>query len=285
MPTALEKPDVPQRIVLNGVSWEYYEQTLKEIGNQPIRVSYLDGMMELMSPLPKHEGLASAIGDLVKALTEELDIPRKAYRSTTFRLEPKAAGSEPDECFYFHETDSVTGMEQFNPSVHRAPDLWIEVDLFSSSVAREVIYARLGVPEIWRYSGDRLIVRLLTPQGVYVDCANQPRISVSSDRRVFPVRRKDDPKQQRDAHTARVPGMGPPPAEMMVAQVLVSLIMRAAAWPSCFRLSASSLDPQFLAQSGGPGRRFRRSEISGCFSLRRECRAGLFHCASARSPA
>jgi Uma2 family endonuclease len=169
MPTALEKPDVPQRIVLNGVSWEYYEQTLKEIGNQPIRVSYLDGMMELMSPLPKHEGIAGAIGDLVKAFTEVLDIPRKAYRSATFRREQKSAGSEPDECFYFHETASVTGMERFDPLVHRAPDLWIEVDLFSPSVAREAIYARLGVPEVWRFSEDKLTVRLLTPEGVYTD--------------------------------------------------------------------------------------------------------------------
>ena len=60
-------------------------------------------------------------------------------------------------------------MSRFNPRIHRAPDLWIEVDLFSPSVPREPIYARLGVPEVWRYTREQLIVRILTAEGVYAD--------------------------------------------------------------------------------------------------------------------
>ena len=38
----------------------------------------------------------------------------------------------------------------------------IEVRIFlSPSIPREPIYARLGVPEIWRFDGERLTVRLL----------------------------------------------------------------------------------------------------------------------------
>jgi Uma2 family endonuclease len=62
-------------------------------------------------------------------------------------------------------------MKRFDPLTHRPPDLWIEVDLLSPSVPREPIYARLGVPEVWRYSDNRLSVRLLTPDGLYVDSA------------------------------------------------------------------------------------------------------------------
>ena len=62
-------------------------------------------------------------------------------------------------------------MKRFDPLVHRAPDLWIEVDLLSPSVPREPIYARLVVPEIWRYSGNRVTVRLLTAAGAYADSA------------------------------------------------------------------------------------------------------------------
>jgi Uma2 family endonuclease len=171
MTTALDTPDVPQHIVLTGVSWSYYEQTLAEIGNQPIRVAFLDGVMELMSPLPEHEGRKRALADLIAILATECQIARKSFGSTTFRREEKAAGSEPDECFYFHDIDSVKGMERFDPLVHRAPDLWIEVDVLSPSVPREPIYARLGVPEVWRHSGARLTVRLLTAEGVYVDSA------------------------------------------------------------------------------------------------------------------
>jgi hypothetical protein len=75
------------------------------------------------------------------------------------------------------EIDSVKGMKRFDPLLHRAPDLWVEVDVLNPSVPREPICARLGVPEIWRYSGDRLTVRLLTPAGVYAD---------SSDSLAFP---------------------------------------------------------------------------------------------------
>ena len=162
---------VQQRIVLHGVSWSYYERTLTEIGNQPVHVAFLDGVMELMSPLPEHEGPKLAIGNLVVALAVECQIPFKSFGSTTFRREEKHAGSEPDECFYFNDIDSVKGMKRFDPLVHRAPDLWIEVDLLSPSVPREAICARLGVPEIWRYTRDRLAVRLLTAGGVYADSA------------------------------------------------------------------------------------------------------------------
>jgi Uma2 family endonuclease len=169
MPTVVGEISRPQHIVLAGISWSYYERTLEEIGNQPIRVAYLDGVMELMSPLTEHEGIKKATADLIAQLTAERGIPRKSFGSTTFRREEKAAASEPDESFYFHDIDSVKGMKRFDPLVNRAPDLWIEVDLLNPSVPREPIYSRLGVPEIWRYSRNRLIVRLLAADGVYAD--------------------------------------------------------------------------------------------------------------------
>ena len=58
-------------------------------------------------------------------------------------------------------------MKHFDPAMHRSPDLWIEVDLLSTSVPREPICARLGVPEIWRYSEGRLTVRLLGANRTY----------------------------------------------------------------------------------------------------------------------
>lgn len=132
---------VVQHLVLTGVSWSYYEQTLREIGSQSISVAFLDGVMELRSPLPEHEGVKDAIGHLTVTLTTEWGIPRKSFGSATFRQEDKAAGGEPDGCFYFHEIDSVRGMKRFDPLIHRPPDLWIEVDLLNPSVPREPICA------------------------------------------------------------------------------------------------------------------------------------------------
>jgi hypothetical protein len=57
MLTTLDSRDAPQHFVMSGVSWEYYEHTLEQIGDRPIRVAFLDGVIELMSPLPEHDAV------------------------------------------------------------------------------------------------------------------------------------------------------------------------------------------------------------------------------------
>ena len=59
-----------QHFVFEDASWELYEKLLGDIGNRPIRVTYDDGRMEIMSPLPEHERL-SVDGD---ALLAELSV-------------------------------------------------------------------------------------------------------------------------------------------------------------------------------------------------------------------
>jgi hypothetical protein len=43
------------RIVLRGIGWKGYQSLRKLVGDQPIRLTYDRGDIELMSPLPKHE--------------------------------------------------------------------------------------------------------------------------------------------------------------------------------------------------------------------------------------
>ena len=114
MTMLVDLPD-QQHIVLRGVSWSYYEQTLKEIGDQPIHVAFLDGAMELMSPLPEHERPKKAIANLIVVLAMERRIPLNCFGSTTFRREEKSAGSEPDECFHFNDLDAIKVTTRFNP--------------------------------------------------------------------------------------------------------------------------------------------------------------------------
>ena len=46
-------------------------------------------------------------------------------------------------------------------SVHPAPDLIVEVDITSLSTGRQNIFAAFGVPEIWRFDGEKMqILRL-----------------------------------------------------------------------------------------------------------------------------
>jgi Uma2 family endonuclease len=58
-------------------------------------------------------------------------------------------------------------MKDFEPDAYPPPDLAIEVDITRRSIAREPIYAALGVPELWRYDGKRLHVLKLTAAGTY----------------------------------------------------------------------------------------------------------------------
>jgi len=147
-----------QHLVLDGISWAFYERLLDEIGDRPIRVTYSHGSLEIMPPLPEHEIAKKAIAQLIELLTLELGIPRACFGSTTFRREDKGGGLEPDECYYFDNAPRVRGMKRFDPAVHPAPDLGIEIDITQRSIPRDPIYADLGVRELWRFDGEKLTV-------------------------------------------------------------------------------------------------------------------------------
>lgn len=172
MNTLLANPPLRQHLVLAGASWNYYERTLEELAGRSLRVAFLDGTLEILSPLPEHEAAKRAFGDLIGAIAEEWRIPRKSFSSVTLRQAQKGAGIEPDECFYFHDIEDVKGMTRFDPHVHRPPDLAIEIAMWNPSVPRKPIYARLGVPELWRYDGNLLRARSLRADRSYGDTAS-----------------------------------------------------------------------------------------------------------------
>jgi Uma2 family endonuclease len=164
-PTATDAPGVEQHLVLRHISWDFYEHLLAEIGDRPLRVTYSQGSMEIMAPLPKHEAAKKVIAQLIELMTLELAIPRACFGSTTFRREDKESGLEPDECYYIQNAARVRGMERFDPNLHPVPDLAIEVDITRRSVPRQPVYASLGIPELWRFDGKELQILHLTPQG------------------------------------------------------------------------------------------------------------------------
>ena len=55
--------------------------------------------------------------------------------------------------------------------VHPAPDLIVEVDITSLSTFREHIFAAFGVPEIWRFDGEKMDILKLEKRK-YVDASN-----------------------------------------------------------------------------------------------------------------
>jgi Uma2 family endonuclease len=154
-PPAISLDDV-QHFVLEDASWDLYEKLLRDIGNRPIRVTYDEGRMEIMSPLPEHERPKRMLGRMIETLTLELDMEVASLGSTTFHRRDKAKGLEPDECYYFRNEQKMRVKKRLDLKKDPPPELVVEIDIASRSVPREPIYAALGVPEIWRYRTRRV---------------------------------------------------------------------------------------------------------------------------------
>src|SRR6267142_3975307 len=157
------------KVVLRGVSWDFYENFLREVDNQRIRVflTYDRGALEIMAPSPYLERYKTLIARFIETLTMELNIPIVSGGSTTFRREDLERGLEPDECYYIQHEAQVRETGEVNLLRDPPPDLVLEMDYTPHELDRESIYAALGVPEIWRYNIRRLEVLLREADGSY----------------------------------------------------------------------------------------------------------------------
>jgi len=117
-----------------------------------------------MCPLPAHEECNRTIALLVEVLAEEMHIDVRNFGSTTFRRADLARGFEPDSCFYIQHEADISGQSSIDLTVDPPPDLVIEVDITSDSLDKFPIYAQVGVPEVWRYDGQRLRMYVLTAE-------------------------------------------------------------------------------------------------------------------------
>ncbi len=109
-----------------------------------------------------------ALGRLITVLTDELGLEIRGLGSTTWRLKPKAAGKEADECFYIQNEAVVRDKLRIDLNTDPPPDLAIEIDISSSSIDKMAIYAGLKIPEVWRFNDAKLTIHVLTNSG-YVE--------------------------------------------------------------------------------------------------------------------
>jgi len=155
------------QLLIKDISWAGYKHILAELGNnRNSRISYSQGVLEIMAPLPEHEVAKVIIGDLVKALLEELDLEFCSLGSTTFDKRTMDAGVEPDDCFYIQNEARIRGKDRINLETDPPPDLAIEIDITSRT--RFNNYQALKVPELWRWNGRKLEINVLV-DGKYVE--------------------------------------------------------------------------------------------------------------------
>jgi len=161
-----------QQLLLEDVSWQQLESILAELGeSRAARLSYSNGRLEIMVPLPEHEKAKEIIGDMVKILLEERQIPFEPLGSTTLKNERMTQAVEPDACFYIQNQAAVIGKNRLDMSVDPPPDLAIEIDLTSRTQLDN--YQILGVPELWRYARRGLEINVLQA-GRYVESDFSP---------------------------------------------------------------------------------------------------------------
>ena len=68
------------------VAWEDYEQLLVELGNDYHgRISYDDGCLEIMSPLPVHEEFAEVVRGIAREITRALGVKLETRGAMTMR--------------------------------------------------------------------------------------------------------------------------------------------------------------------------------------------------------
>ncbi|MEA5536475.1 Uma2 family endonuclease [Crocosphaera sp. XPORK-15E] len=154
------------RILLTGVRWETYQGLALDLAENPSKkLTYDQGILEIMTPLPEHEINKGFLGRLVQTTTEVLGLEILSLCSTTLSREDLRKGIEPDECYYITNEVLIRGKINFDFNVDPAPDLAIEIDITSSSLNRLSIYEALGIGEIWRFDGQELFIYCLKEGG------------------------------------------------------------------------------------------------------------------------
>ena len=142
--------------VLKGIAWETYLELRDNEENNHVRMSYLDGTLLLMSPQHIHDSSGWWIALIIDMVTWVHRIPRHGTATTTLRRKApgprKGTGKEPDLGFYFRDNEPrIRNKEDIDLEIDPPPDLAVEVDHKADSKKALKLYARLGVPEVWRF--------------------------------------------------------------------------------------------------------------------------------------
>lgn len=139
-------------MVLHDVPWAMYVMLRDGLDGPGVRMTYLEGVLELMSPSRTHEVDKTQIARLLELFCLERDIPLYGYGSMTFRKEAEQRGLEPDEC-YCRDADK------------EIPDIAIEVVVTHGQVDKLEVYRGLGVGEVWVWESGAFRVLALREGG------------------------------------------------------------------------------------------------------------------------
>ena len=145
------------RTVLYGVPWRTYVELRDNPDNDHLHMTYDRGTLEIIAPSAAHGRFGSFIAMTIMAWSEELEIPICCLEDMTCKREDVEKGFEPDKCFYVQNEPRMWQKLEVDLTVDPPPDLAIEIEIPRSAIQQIAsIYAAFGVPEVWRFDGNRL---------------------------------------------------------------------------------------------------------------------------------
>jgi Uma2 family endonuclease len=136
-------PDTTDHFVYLQGAWDDYERLLAMRGEGSVpRITYLEGLIELMSPSQYHEIDKTRLARLLEAWAEEAGVDLEGYGSWTLKRKRAKRGAEADECYTINRRAL---------GEHDRPDIAIEVIWTSGGIDKLEVYRKLKVREVWYY--------------------------------------------------------------------------------------------------------------------------------------
>jgi Uma2 family endonuclease len=136
-------PETTDHFVYLRVTWAEYEALLAMRGERSVpRITYLGGLVELMSPSRYHETDKKRLARLLETWAIHTGVMLEGYGSWTLKDSREERGAEADECY------TVGRVAQSDDD---RPDIAIEVIWTSGGINKLEVYRKLGVREVWFY--------------------------------------------------------------------------------------------------------------------------------------
>jgi len=106
--------DGETRIQVPGMRYQVYESWVESLPEStPVRMAYDGRSMELMVKGRKHDNYRELLGEIVRAITQELAIPMSSNGETTWIRPEIERGLEADQSYYFQRFATGLKLQRF----------------------------------------------------------------------------------------------------------------------------------------------------------------------------
>jgi len=155
-------PHAEYRSVLREISWETYVRLCDENQSRATQMAYFEGHLEIMTVGLLHETSKERIHLMIAAVAESLEIDFEDTGQHTYQHRGKKIGFEADLSFYVTKLVEVRRKTKLDLVKDPPPDLVVEVDVSRNSERKLLMYAALGIREVFRCEGSEIQIYRLS---------------------------------------------------------------------------------------------------------------------------